>query len=55
MNKKILYLSKSQNKNYDPNTHSLEKFDSNEIALVLSANTQTLMRLKKKVILVFIV
>ena len=44
MNKKILYLSKSQNKNYDPNTHSLEKFDSNEIALVLSANTQTLMR-----------
>jgi len=44
MNKKILYLSKSQNKNYDLNTHSLEKFDSNEIALVLSANTQTLMR-----------
>ena len=44
MNKKILYFSKSQKKSDDPSLHSLEKFDSYEIDLVLSANTQTLMK-----------
>jgi predicted transcriptional regulator len=44
MDKKILYLNESQKKNDDPNLHSLEKFDSNEIALVLSANTLILMK-----------
>ena len=44
MNKKIIYFSESQKKSDDSSLRSLEKFDSNEIALVLSANTQTLMR-----------
>ena len=44
MDKKILYLNESQKKSDDPNLHSLEKFDSNEIALVLSANTLILMK-----------
>ena len=44
MNKKILYFSESQKKSDDPNLHNLEKFDSNEIAQVLSANTLTLMK-----------
>ena len=44
MNKKILYFSESQKKNDDPNLHNLEKFDSNEIAQVLSDNTLTLMK-----------
>ena len=44
MDKKILYFSESQKKNDDPSLHDLEKFDSNEIALVLSANTQILMK-----------
>ena len=44
MNKKILYFSGSQKTSDDPNLHNLEKFDSNEIAQVLSANTLTLMK-----------
>ena len=44
MNKKILYSSGSQKKSDDPNLHNLEKFDSNEIAKVLSANTLILMK-----------
>jgi len=44
MDKKILYFNGSQKKSDDPNLHSLEKFDSNEIALVLSANTLILMK-----------
>ena len=44
MNKKILYFSESQKKNDDPNLHNLEKFDSNDIAQVLSANTLILMK-----------
>ena len=44
MNKKILYLNESKQKSDDSNTHSLEKFDSNEIAQVLSDNTLTLMK-----------
>jgi predicted transcriptional regulator len=44
MDKKILYFSESQKKNDDPSLHDLEKFDSNEIALVLSANTKILMK-----------
>ena len=44
MNKKILYFSGSQKKRDDPNLHNLEKFDSNEIAQILSANTLTLMK-----------
>ena len=44
MNKKILYFSESQKKSDDPNLHNLEKFDSNEIAQVLSANTLILMK-----------
>ena len=44
MNKKILYFSESQKKNDDPNLHNLEKFDSNEIAQVLSDNTLILMK-----------
>ena len=44
MNKKILYFSGSQKKSDDPNLHNLEKFDSNEIAKVLSANTLILMK-----------
>jgi predicted transcriptional regulator len=44
MNKKILSFSGSQKKSNDSNLHNLEKFDSNEIAQVLSANTLTLMK-----------
>jgi predicted transcriptional regulator len=44
MNKKILYFKKSQKKSDDPNLHNLEKFDGNEIAQVLSANTLILMK-----------
>ena len=45
MNKKILYFSGSKKKRIDdPNTHSLEKFDSNDIAQVLSDNTLILMK-----------
>ena len=44
MNKKILYLNESKQKSDDSNTHSLEKFDSNEIAQVLSDNTLILMK-----------
>ena len=44
MNKKILHFSRFQKKSDDPNLSNLEKFDSNEIGLVLSANTQTLMK-----------
>ena len=44
MDKKILYFNETQKKNDDPSLHDLEKFDSNEIALVLSANTQILMK-----------
>jgi len=44
MNKKILYFSESQKKNNDPNLHNLEKFDSNEIAQILSDNTLIVMK-----------
>jgi Mn-dependent DtxR family transcriptional regulator len=44
MNKKILYLSESQKISDGPNLHNLEKFNSNEIAQVLSDNTLTLMK-----------
>jgi len=44
MNEKIFYFSGSQKKSDDPNLHSLEKLDSNKIALVLSANTLILMK-----------
>ena len=44
MNKKILHLSESKKKSDDPNIQNLEKFDSNEIALILSANTQVLIK-----------
>jgi DNA-binding transcriptional regulator YhcF (GntR family) len=44
MNRKIFYINQSQRKSDDPNRHNLEKFDSNEIGLVLSANTQTIMK-----------
>ena len=44
MNKKILYFSESQKKSDNPNLNNLEKFDNNEIAQVLSANTLTLMK-----------
>jgi len=44
MNKKILHLSESKKKSDDPNLQNLEEFDSNEIALILSANTQVLMK-----------
>ena len=44
MNKKILYFSESQKKSDNSNFHNLEKFDSNEIAQILSNNTLTLMK-----------
>jgi len=44
MNKKIIYFSESQKKSNNPNLNNLEKFDSNKIALVLSANTSVLMK-----------
>ena len=44
MNKKIIYLKESKGKSDDPNTHSVEKFDYNEIAQVLSDNTLILMK-----------
>ena len=44
MDKKILYFNESQKKNNDSSLYSLEKFDNNEIALVLSANTLILMK-----------
>jgi len=44
MNKKIFYLSKPQKKSDDPNLHSLEKFDSNKINLILSNNALILMK-----------
>ena len=44
MKKKILFFSESQKKSDDSKLHSLEKFDSNEIAQVLSDNTLILMK-----------
>ena len=44
MNKKSIYFSGSQKKTAEPNLHNLEKFDSNEIAQVLSSNTLILMK-----------
>jgi predicted transcriptional regulator len=44
MNKKILYFSGSQKKSDDPNLSNLEKFNSNEIALILSSNPLILMK-----------
>jgi len=44
MNKKIFYLRGSQKKSDDPNRHGLVKLYSNEIALILSANTLILMK-----------
>jgi predicted transcriptional regulator len=44
MNKKILHFSRFQKKSDDPNLSNLEKFDSNEIAQVLSAHTLILMK-----------
>jgi len=44
MNKTILYFHESQKKKNDSSLHSLEKFDSNGIAQVLSANTLILMK-----------
>ncbi|MDB9795840.1 DeoR family transcriptional regulator [Pelagibacteraceae bacterium] len=44
MNKKILYFNKSPKKKDNPNLHNLEKFDSKDIAQVLSANTLILMK-----------
>jgi len=44
MNRKISHINDSQRKSDDPNRHNLKKFDSNEIGLVLSANTQILMK-----------
>ena len=44
MNRNFFYINESQRKSDDPNRHNLEKFDSNEIGIVLSANTQTLMK-----------
>ena len=44
MSKKILHFSEIQKKSDDPNFHNSEKFDSNEIAQVLSANTLILMK-----------
>ena len=44
MNRKLFNIKDFQKKSDDPNRHNLEKFDSNEIGLVLSANTQTLMK-----------
>jgi predicted transcriptional regulator len=44
MSRKFFYINGSQRKSDDPNSHNLKKFDSNEIGLVLSANTQVLMK-----------
>ena len=44
MNKKIIYINESQKKSDDLNLNNLEKFDSNEIAHVLSSNTLFLMK-----------
>ena len=44
MNKKILYFSGSQKKSDDLNLNNLEKFNSNEISLILSSNTIILMK-----------
>ena len=44
MNKKIIYFSRSQKKSDNSNLQNLEKFDSSEIGLILSANTQVLMK-----------
>ena len=44
MNKKILYFNGSQKKSDDLNLSNLEKFNSNDIALILSANTLILMK-----------
>jgi DNA-binding Lrp family transcriptional regulator len=44
MNKKILYFSEPQKKSDDSSLHSLEKFNSDEIALILSSNTLILMK-----------
>ena len=44
MKKNFVYFSGSQKKSDDPNLYNLEKFDSNEIAKVLTANTLTLMK-----------
>ena len=44
INKKIIYFSESQKKSDDSSLRSLEKFDSNEIDLILSANTLILMK-----------
>ena len=44
MNKKIIYFSGSQKKSDDSNLNNLEKFDCNEIGLILSSNTLILMK-----------
>ena len=44
MKKKIFYISESQKESDDSNLHNSEKFDSNEIAQILSKNTLTLMK-----------
>jgi len=44
MNKKFFNYSKFQKKSEDPDLHNLKKFDSSEIAQVLSDNTLTLMK-----------
>ena len=44
MNKKIIYINESQKKSDDLNLNNLEKFDCNEIAYILSANQQILMK-----------
>ena len=44
MYKNFFSFDESQKKSEDSNLHNLEKFDSNEIAQVLSDNTLTLMK-----------
>ena len=44
MNRQSFYLSKNQKKKDNLSLHNSEKFDNNEIAQVLSSNTQVLMK-----------
>jgi len=44
MKKKIFHFNESQKESDDSNLHNSEKFDSNEIAQILSDNTLTLMK-----------
>jgi len=44
MNRQNFYLSENQKKKDDLSLHNSEKFDNNEIAQVLSSNTQVLMK-----------